>query len=256
MISDTDFDWEFLSSKKLEDNSGDVIFTRDTGERHVGSYEIYRGLPFEASANFSTGITDATTVPVFGALRGTGWLEQVLGSESSLWSVHRWGSRIEALTTVIDAQNQFGHSVSYLSVNIDIRYALKQGLWNHDEMHGPLISYQSLNFVAASGAMIGLGYFWNNSLPKVIDQVLNEVRWLRYPKVFELEADYYRLAGSSSTALGLDFNLLANLKMFIRPTVFAQLGLGYRYYDFINQSSNIINQTVITNFSVGGGLQF
>jgi hypothetical protein len=251
-----EFVWDFNSEKKRELNRSEINFYTKSGESFVGVFDIYRGLPYEASVNFSSGTTDAGTIPIFGDLKLTAWLEQIPGTENTTWSLHRWGAHLNALATVINANNQFGHTVGYTSLEGDIRYTLKPGLWNHDEAFGPVLNYQYIQFNAASANMAGVGAFWSRQIPKTWDEYISRFNWLKHPKWFELQGNYFILPANGSTVLGRNFDILTNLKMFMWPTVFAQFGIDYRQYDFINQNNFILIQTNTTTFSLGGGIQF
>jgi hypothetical protein len=255
MHSDNTFEWDFLSNDKGAINHR-LLKLSSSNENFIAHYDIYRGYPFEGTLRFNSVVTEASTFLVQGELGASAWLEQFFTSENYWLSRQRWGSSLRYLTTIVDAKNQAGNSVKFSTINFDIKYNIKPGVWNHDEMYGALLNYQSVTFSALSGSMLGIGGYYGRPMFKKIDAFLNKVKFLRYPKWVDAQADYYFMPATSTTVMGRNFNIITHMKLFLKPNFFLEAGLGYKQFDFISQSTFLICQTNIFSGTLGAGLDF
>jgi len=250
LSSSKEYDWDFDSSLRNQINKREIDFLFHSGIKRKGNYEVFRGQPYEGSVNIQSAmVSDSGTTPLFIDFKGSAWFEQVLKSENLRWSLHRWGVHLDALTTLVDAANQYGHTVGFTAIEGSLQYNLMPGLWSSDPLYGPTLTYESVKFNATSASILGLGGFWSEPLPQF--KPFNSS-----PKWLEIRGNYYFLPVGSMTILTPDFDISANLKVFFKPDYFGQVGLEYRAFNFINQSDNIIVQTNALLFSLGGGIQF
>ncbi|MDZ4677600.1 MAG: hypothetical protein SGI74_08825 [Oligoflexia bacterium] len=255
MTGNNTFDWEFLSQDKATINHRIIKIISNENEIPA-FYDIYRGYPYEAVLRLSSLLTDSSKFLIQGELGVAAWLEQFFKWENYRLSVQRWGTSLRYLTTIVDAKNKLGNSVKFTTINFDIKYNIKPGLWNHDQLYGPVLSYQSVNFNATGGNMLGVGGYYGSPMPKVIDNFLNKLKWLKYPKWIDAQFDYYFMPTSKTTVMGRNFNLASHLKIFLKPNFFIEGSLGYRQFDFINQSIFILTQTSFISTSIGAGINF
>jgi hypothetical protein len=121
---------------------------------------------------------------------------------------------------------------------------LSPGLCGRDETWGLLGSYQQVKYDIFQTGMLGGGVFWARSIPKVFDDLLNLLPFMRSPKWVDCEFIYYMSSLNSAYPLrnpaqGGRGNWALNFHGQIMWTqrFFGEAGFGLKNYDFNYESS-------------------
>ncbi|MDZ4678484.1 MAG: hypothetical protein SGI74_13380 [Oligoflexia bacterium] len=252
ITADKTFDWNYSSPKKASVNRAKIKILTKNKEEFGSYFDIYRGLPYEAILRFTGLKTSSSQVLLAGELATNAWLEQIFGWKNSWLSVQRWGASARYFSGLNTATDSFEKAVKFNTLNFDLKYNWKPGVWNHDLIYGTHFSYQSVNFTATSASMLGLGAYYGMLLPKFIDKLLP----FKHPKWINAQFDYYLMPATSAATLNRNFNLSSHLKIYFTPFQFIEMGLAYRSFDFKNNVTKLFTQTSVGSASLGYGLNF
>jgi hypothetical protein len=251
----TTFDWDFKSETLANLNKSTIsLLTTDSNE-YVGNYSVFRGYPYEIAARVSAAFASQGAL-VIGELQSSAWVEQILSSENSTFSLLRWGASVGYITSfVAPTDPSSGQSLALSNLDAEIKYRFTPGIWNQIETLGATIAFQNTAFGGSSAAMMGPGIFWVKPMPSALDKIFNSLVFFRYPKIIEFGAQYFLVPLSSSSSLGPSFNATLRGKLFVKPNFFVDGAIGYRQVQFTP-----VNQTVdkfSTVFGTGGlGFEF
>jgi hypothetical protein len=248
MTGDNSFNWEFQASTKGDVNRSHIKIQEDNQD-YLGYYEIYKGYPFELSGRF-TGAFSGNGALILGEVLGTAWLEQFFGSENTVFSLQHWGVAARYLTSLSAPTDTNGLNETLTSINANIKYRFTPGIWNQDESFGLMLAYQNLNFESAPVSMGGIGAFWVRPMPSLVDRLFNKVKWFRYPKVIDVEVEYFPMSLTSGTTVGTNFNAIVHGKLFVKPSFFIEGAVGMKQYNY-NQA-NAFQAQITTLFGSGG----
>jgi len=249
MTGDNSFNWEFQAEKKGDINRSHLKIQTESQD-YLGYYEVYKGCPFEVSGRF-TGAFSGNGALILGEVLGTAWLEQFFGSENTVFSLQHWGVAAKYLASLSSPTDINGLKETLTSVNADIKYRFTPGIWNQDESFGILAAYQSLTFESAPVSMAGIGAFWVRPMPSLVDRLFNKVKWFRYPKVIDVEIEYFPMSLTSGTTVGTNFNAIVHGKLFVKPNFFVEGAVGIKEYNYSQAS---VFQTQITTLFGSGGV--
>ena len=199
---------------------------------------------------FTTGSSNLVLAD-FGALY---WFEHLFGIESHMLSDQRWGLAARYFQTLSSATDQYGNSITLTGINGSLRYRFLQGVWNRDPAFGISAEVQQVNYSTVTGTMVGGGLFYGHLLPSGIDNFLNKIKFLRYPKWFDADFQIYPVA--SDIILGTNFNFFAELKLFLKPFFYVNIGGGFKNLDYSKSFGTVHAQASASYSLLGFGFTF
>jgi hypothetical protein len=260
--------WVFAAPEKGVRNTAHISLSKseEPKEKWVAHYQFYRGYSWEASARISGIIsTSAGAVPV-GELSGGYWAEN-LGVNNYYFDHQRWGFAARYFKALGTLDAQTGNSskptipVNNLSTfNFDIKYNIVPGIWNRDELYGPILSFENIKVASYGGTFLGFGGYWARTMPKFFDDLFNYLPFLRYRKYLDIELVLYPVAITSAVNAGATYNLNFHGKVFWTQTFYGEAGLGLKGFNFTKSaSSSYTSQPVQLNTlygTLGVGLIF
>jgi len=249
------FDWSFQAKNKGEFNRSYLTVNYE-GKTYRSYYELYNAYANELSLRFSAIVSSVGTVPV-AEMAYNRWFESLFGWENQALSVQRWGLSVKYFKSMSQLSiNDGASTVDLAAMNLDLKYRLTPGLWTRDESHGIMLSYQSVTFGTLGAPLVGAGWFWARSMPRILDNVFNIVPFMRYPKWVDMEFIYY--ASSLKAGVTANSNLSLNFhgQVLWKKNFFGEAGFGMKRYAF--QDSALNQKAELNTFygTVGLGLKF
>lgn len=236
-----EFTWRFGAKNKGSMNRSYLVVA--DGQNAFRAYnEVFKGYPFEISARLSGILGTGNNLLLMGELAAQYWFEDIYGWSNYYISRQRWGLGVKSFQALTNLN--FGSYSDKLQVtNVDLKYRLSPGLWGRDETWGLIASYQQVKFNVFETGMLGGGLFWARSIPKIFDDLLNILPFMRYPKWVDFEFVYYMNSLNSAYPLrnpaqGGQGNWALNFHGQIMWTqrLFGEAGFGLKNYDFNYES--------------------
>ncbi len=230
------FEWTFAAPKAAEYNRSFVEITHD-GKTYKSYYELYRAYANELSLRLGVLASEGINVLAEGAFNH--WFESLFGWSNNLLSVQRWGISTKYFSSLnpLSITNK-GTQVNLTVLNVDLKYRFDQGLWLRDETTGMMLSYQDISFGALKSPMIGAGWFWARSMPKVFDDLFNLLPFMDYPKWVDLEIIYYPVTLKSDVTLNNNIALNFHGQVLWSERFFGEMGFGLKRYAFSDIPTN------------------
>ncbi|MCB0368165.1 MAG: hypothetical protein KDD45_01690 [Bdellovibrionales bacterium] len=250
--SPTDFIWHFKADNKGEINKSYLTVNYE-GKDYPSFYEVYRAYANELSARF-TGVLSSSGQVILGEVLYTRWFEALMGHNS--FSFQRWGLAAKYFNSlnklkVSDTEN------APLSVStIDFKYRFTPGVWTRDETSGAMLSYQDISFGNFKAPMLGAGWFWARSMPRVFDNIINFIPFMRYPKWVDMEVIYYFNSLSSKITLNSPLSVNFHGQILWTKSFFGEAGFGLKRYAFSDKELNQKAELNTFYGTVGLGLKF
>ena len=254
------YNWKFKAQDRGEINRSYLLVESPEGPFET-YYELYKGYPRELSTRL-TGILSSSGGYVFmGELAFNYWFEDLFGWRNYHLSTQRWGTSIKAFRTfsefTVGKDSDDEDVKATLEVQtVDLKYRLTPGLWGRDESWGLILSYQGVGFQDIKGALVGGGFFWARSMPRVFDDLFNLLPFMNYPKWVDLEFITY--ASSLTSTLKPDVNYALNFhgKVLWTKSFFGEAGFGMKQYAFTDTEQNQEAKFATFYGTVGLGLNF
>jgi hypothetical protein len=248
------FDWRFNAREKGEVNRS--YLGLGLGQQKTKAYfELYRGYANELSARLS-GILTSGEGMIMGELAFNHWFENIFGWES-YWGSHlRWGASAKYFKSLTPLKFSATSSASLDSSTVDLKYRFSPGLWTREESMGVMASYQSVTFDKLVAPMVGVGWFWARSMPKVFDDLINYLPLMGYPKWVDMEFIYYGSSLDSKIKMDVNYSLNFHGQVLWKKSLFGEAGFGVRRFAFSNAGIN--QKAELNSFygTVGLGLKF
>lgn len=262
-----DFTWWFGARDRGKMNRS--YLNVKAGEQDFKSYfEIFKGYPREFSFRTTGLLNDQKELVLSGEAAFNYWFEDIFGWTNPTFSRHRWGLSLKFFQTLTDysivrkrqALDDTTLKGTLQSTTIDLKYRLSQGLWNRDESWGFLAGYQNVKFVSFDGKMMGPGFFWARSMPRVFDELFNIVPYMRYPKWVDMEFIYFASALDSKTQLDAFKNYSVNFhgKVLWKDWLFGEAGFGLKSVSFQSGTTTARERLgyIFLYGTMGLGIQF
>lgn len=252
---DKEFMWRFKATERGEINRS-YLNVEFQGQNYRSYFELYKGFPRELSGRFS-GVHAAGTFIIMGEVAYNQWFEDIFGWSNYWVSRQRWGISGKYFKSFNELKvDKAGRTAPLSVLTVDLKYRLVPGLWGRDETVGLLASYQDVTFDELKAPMLGGGVFWARSMPKVFDDLLNTLIFMRYPKWVDVEFIYYGTSMDSDVKLSSPMSLNFHGKVLWSERIFGEAGFGIKRYSFSNA---ILNQKAELNTfygTVGLGINF
>ncbi len=250
------FYWKFQAKERGQINRS-YLNVNFEGKTYRSYYEIYKGFPRELSARLSA-VSASGTLVFLGEIAYNQWFEDLLGWTNYYVSRQRWGFAAKYFKSLneLTVDKNTGKTAPLSVLTVDLKYRFTPGLWNRDETLGILGSYQNVNFDQLKAPMLGVGAFWARSMPKVLDDMINVVEMMRYPKWVDMEFIYYVNSLDSKVTLNSSMSLNFHGKVLWTDSLFGEAGFGYKRYAFTDTSLNQKAELNTFYGTVGVGLNF
>ncbi len=260
--SSNEFTWSFKAQENAKTNRSSILIS-DAGQTYTSYFEIYKGYSNELSARLSMILSTSGLI-----LMGEGaynlWFEDILGWENYWFSKQRWGLSTKYFQSITKYKVRGFGEAELNVINVDLKYRLTPGLWTRDESHGLMTSYQNVDvklpITDFKVPMLGFGWFWARSMPKVVDEIFNLLPYMDYPKWVDMEFIYFASSLDASKKLNFNFALNFHGQVLWKDNFFGEAGFGIKRYDFVDLTNpyqaNLGYQLNTLYGTVGMGLKF
>lgn len=247
-----EFVWNFRADKKGEINKSYLTINQG-GKKYNSFYEVYRSYANELSGRF-TGIVSNSGQVILGEVSYNRWFEALLGRNS--FSFQRWGASFRYFKSASPLYVSDTQKENLTSLTGDLKYRFTPGVWTRDASHGIMFGYQDLVFGDFKASMMGAGWFWARSMPRVFDGIFNWIPFMRYPKWVDMEVIYYFSSMKSNITLSSPFSVNFHGQILWSKNFFGEAGFGLKRYAFVDK---VLNQKAELNTfygTMGLGLKF
>jgi len=233
------FRWRFQALQPAQMNRSHLLI-QDGDKVYKAYYEMYKGYANELSARSSMVISTQGLI-LMGEATYNRWFEDLLGWDSYHLTKQRWGLSGRYFQNFTQFKTGDFETRSLQVLNFDLKYRFTPGLWTRDESHGVIVSYQSLDVDVEvtdfRAPMAGFGWFWARSMPRVFDEIFNQLPFLNYPKWVDMEFIWYGGNMDSANKLGFNFALNFHGQVLWKDNFFGEAGFGIKRYDFIDKNN-------------------
>ncbi len=250
--SPTDFVWNFKADKKGELNKS-YLTVQYQGKNYPTFYELYRAYANELSARF-TGVLTKDGQVILGEMLYSRWFEALLGENS--FSFQRWGFAGKYFNSINKLKVTDTTSEPLAVMTLDLKYRFTPGVWTRDETTGLMLSYQNINFGTFKAPMLGGGWFWARSMPRVFDNIINFIPFMRYPKWVDMEIIYYFNSLNSNMTLNSPLSVNFHGQILWSKSIFGEAGFGLKRYAFLDKELNQKAELNTFYGTVGLGIKF
>lgn len=250
-----EFEWYARATKK-DTETFSTLLTEKEGETWAHTFGIYRSRPAEISARL-TGISTGGQTIFLGEIAYNHWFETLFGMRSYYLSQQRWGYSLKLFQSLGGIKQKDSDEVLKISaMTFDLKYRLSPGTWGRDETWGLLLGYESVQVNTVVVPMLGAGFFWARSMPKIFDDLFNIIPIMRYPKWVDLEYIHYFSGLKSEGEYGSNYAMNFHGKVLWTPTIFGEAGFGAKSTNMLD--TNLNQKTEFTSFygTVGLGINF
>lgn len=257
-----EFQWYFNSPNKGERNKARIsLFKTEDGKEKewVAHYQLYRGYPFQAALRLTGLGTEQFSTAIVGEGSITYFPENLL-LDSYLLDYHRWGFSARYFRTItplkiLDENDAVIEVNPFTTYNLDARYNLRPGLWNRDELFGPMISFTSIKILDYEASIAGVGFFWARTMPLVFDKLFNLFPLMNYPKYLDVELIYYPKPVNSLVESAATYYLNFAGRIFWTKRFFGEAGFGYKRFNFVMNDAHTTQdgKPNMLDFGIGYG---
>lgn len=251
------FVWNFKTPRSGEEYTNSLLL-KDGPDNWNAYYSIYRGYSNEFSFRLASTVTTALQVNLLAEMAYNHWFEKFLSSESSLWSIQRWGLSFKVFhpmkTFVLKDKNLVAPTLSLST--LDLKYRLTPGLWERDESWGFILGEENIELNKMKANLLGTGFFWARSMPKFFDDLMNYLPFMSYPKWVDLDFIYYPSSLTPHIVPGTNYTLNFHGKILWTKGIFGEAGFGYKAYDIGDKTLDKRNWFRTFYGTVGLGMNF
>ena len=170
------YKWFVSSPKKAEFNKDYFILEDENGKKHHVVYDLYRAYQNELSARLTGILGSLGSYTILGEMAYNVWFDSVFGWRNYHLAEQRWGLSLrgsQSLTKVtVDTLSE-----NLTNISADLKYRFEPGLWARDESFGAILGFQRATYGTFDANMLGVGFFWARSMPKVFDDFFNKLKF-------------------------------------------------------------------------------
>lgn len=234
------FVWSFKATQPAEINHSSILLT-DGENTYRTYYELYKGYSNELSGRASM-ILSSEGLILMGEVAYNKWFEDIFGWDHPQLAKQRWGVSAKYFQSFTEFEvGTFGKAQLQV-LTADLKYRFTPGLWTREETHGALVSYQDvavkMDVTDFKVPMVGVGWFWARSMPRVFDELFNYIPFMRYPKWVDMEFIYYAMSTDSSKSLDTNFSLNFHGQILWKNNFFGEAGFGIKRYAFVDKTNS------------------
>ncbi|MGZ3808036.1 MAG: hypothetical protein ACXVCE_08120, partial [Bacteriovorax sp.] len=251
--------WNFPTPHTLAYNHASLGILEDA-KSTKGSYEVYRGYSSELSGRFTAAVDKNLQSILLGEVSYNKWFQNIWGFEKDSWSNLRFGlsaKYFNSLNSVSVAEGETGPvkaGISLMAVNL--KYRFNPGLWGRDETWGLLGGYEFISIGAIQAPILGTGFFWARSMPKVFDDLISYIPYMKYPKFVDMEVTYLPASLDSNITLGSSYIINFHGKILWTQSLFGEAGFGLQSYSLEDKGQELRAGLSSFYLTVGLGLNF
>lgn len=252
--------WNFPAPNMLEYNISSIEI-HEGSKSFKGSYEVYRGYSSELSGRFTTTTSKDFQSIILGEVSYNKWFQNLWGWDNDAWSTLRWGLSTKYLnnlnSTSANGSNSTTPSQANLSImSVNLKYRFNPGLWGRDETWGLLGGYGSISTAEVKAPVLGVGFFWARSMPKIFDDLFSKLPFMDYPKFVDMEVSYLPTSFDSNVSLSSSYLISFHGKVLWSPSIFGEAGFGLHNYAIEDKSQSLTVDLSTFYLTVGLGLNF
>ncbi|MES3038525.1 MAG: hypothetical protein V4736_11525, partial [Bdellovibrionota bacterium] len=254
----TRFDWYYQARKPAQYNQSQIEIDYE-GKTYKAYYELYRGYANELSFRL-TGVPQPPSILIITEGAYNIWFEDFLYMNRTKWAKQTVGLSTKYFRSITPLKLVKGGEKINSSISVwtgDLKYRFTPGLWTRDETMGLMFSYESITYADVSTAIVGPGWFWARSMPRIFDDFMNLFPFMKYPKWVDMEVIYYGKTFNENTQL-TDINMALNFhgQVLWKPNFFGEAGFGIRRIAFGLTNENTSPALTLYYGTVGLGYKF
>lgn len=252
--------WNFPAPRLAEYNLANIDILTDS-KSTKGSYEIYRGRSSELSGRFTAALDKNLQSIILGEVSYNKWFQDLWGWDNDTWSTLRWGVSAKYFKSLnsIDVKDSESTTTtkSDLSVmSVLAKYRFNPGLWGRDETWGLLGGYESLSIAEVKVPVLGMGFYWARSMPKIFDDLFSYLPFMDHPKFVDMEFIYLPLSLDSNVTVGSSYLISFHGKVLWSQTIFGEAGFGLQSYSLQDKAQSLSVGLSAFYLTVGLGINF
>jgi hypothetical protein len=165
------------------------------------------------------------------------------------WDWNRFGLQVRSFNSLFGLKGfQISEPIDLSLMLVEGRIFLKPGLWNYDEAFGLSFSSSEFTLMGRASSNWGIGFFWGRPMPSTIENVINLVKWFRYPKYVDLDFNY--LIPKSSMSFSPQWVGNFRGKLFLKDYLFFDGGLSLMQIQTNRQGYSMSNLGGTLGFGV------
>jgi hypothetical protein len=241
-VSGGRYEWTFAAPNEGTENNARIeLTTLVNGQPHkwVAHHTLLRTYPYEASGRLMGIVTSDGQFIGMGEIAGAAWFENLGFTDNDWLAHHRWGLTTRYFRNLTGVKQRGGAEVSgFSAANVDLKYNIINGLWNHDELFGIGASFQRVAVGSTEGNLVGGGVYWARTMPKIFDDLFNLFPFMRYPKYVDMEFFAYPMALGSLSVSRVSTNLNFHGKVFWTHRIYGEAGFGIKSLSYADISNN------------------
>lgn len=239
------FLWYFKAEKRGDLNRSH-LGVQDGDQIFKAYFEMFKGYPRELSFRSSAVLGSGGKLLLNAEAAFNYWFEDLLTWSDATLSRQRWGVSAKYFQSATPVQ--ISNTIAPMkTLTFDLKYRLRPGLWGRDESWGLLLGLNDFGYDIFQTKMLGLGFFWARSMPRLFDDFMNKFPFMQYPKWVDLEFIYYPVLISSP---GMSLNGLPvysgnwalnfHGKVMWTKSFFGEAGFGVRNVDMNREVSSTL----------------
>lgn len=251
------FVWNFDTGTRGEEKTGSLILS-DTQYNWVTTYNVYRGFNSEISFRFAGVLAQSLQVNTMAELAFNHWFETAFGLDSDYFSRQRWGISAKSFMPLksFKFKKTENTDVTLALTTLDLKYRFTPGLWERDETWGLILGYEDVKLNAIQAPLLGAGFFWARSMPKIFDDLMSLLPFMNYAKWVDMDFTYYSSPLKKDITPGSNYAVNFHGKILWTKTFFGEAGFGFKSYEY--KDLNIKKYASLKAFygTMGLGLNF
>lgn len=253
------FLWQFKTPEKGEENVNSITVrekssTTEPSPSFLANYSIFRGYSTEFSMRVAGAMSSDYKINYLGEIAYNQWFENLFGWENPNFSQQHWGVSLKHFTPLNANETAFSLKLT----TFDLKYRFSPGLWERDESWGLILGGEDVAINDIHGMFGGVGIFWARSMPKLFDDILNWVPFMRSPKWVDMEMMYYMAPLSAGVTNGTSptYSLNFHGKLLWTKYFFGEAGFGLKTYSYLKVSTNELVSVQALYGTAGLGINF
>lgn len=251
------FVWNFEADQLGVEQTKTLLLSTEQ-DNWLANHTIYRGYSSEFSFRLAGILSQSLQLNTLAELAYNHWFERIFNLDSRALSVQRWGISLKSFKPLktFKLKNSTESAVSLILTTLDLKYRLTPGLWERDETWGLILGYEDVNINSLKAPLLGGGFFWARSMPKLFDELMNYLPFMSYSKWVDMDFMYYKVPLKGNLTAGSNFAINFHGKVLWSRAIFGEAGFGYKSYEY--KDLTIKKYTSLQSFygTIGIGLNF
>lgn len=253
------FLWQLSAPEKGAENINNITVreksaTGESSASFLANYSIFRGYSTEFSMRVAGAMSADYKINYLGEAAYNQWFEKLFGWDNPTFSHQHWGVSLKHFQPLNANETAFSLQLT----TFDLKYRFSPGLWERDESWGLILGGEAVTINDIHGTFGGAGIFWARSMPKLFDDILNWVPFMRSPKWVDMEMIYYLAPLSADVTNGTSptYSLNFHGKLLWTKYFFGEAGFGLKAYSYQKLSTNELVSVQALYGTAGLGINF